>query len=308
MSASQNKNRLALWVTGGGVLAAGLGFVKVMADRQERHCAAAVEKVRGLVAQGAWVEAQTELGVAADVCKTVRQPERASLGATVNEALGASAAPSGPALSPLAVCGPSAAQAKYVVKESGERADFMKAGKTVPRLTVRASVPRGLPRDELRANVCHALVTSLASAGVALGAVDVLAYSTEDVDGAFSAAKGTYAPEGDWAKADADIPQHQWQMTFEFASGYFEAKAPALAVGAAVVLAREGGGTVAVSKDPKNSTDEFIIARVPSKTRARVMDAKEFPLADGKTIVRYDIETVGAKQRGWVWAADVHRE
>ena len=306
MTTQQNKTNLTPWVAGGVALAAALGFVKVMADRQERQCAAAVEKVRGLVGQAAWAEAQAELGIAADVCRTVRQEERTALTTTINQALGAPTAGGAEPPAIVRICGAAAGQPKYVVKTS-ERLDIMVAGKTIPRLSVRVSVPPALSREELQANVCHALISAYGS-DASLGAVGVFAYGSPETEGAYSAAQGTFAPDGDWAKADPGVPRSEWRMTIEFASGYFEAKAPALAVGAAVVLRREGGGTIAMSRDPKNSTDDLIVARVPSQTGARVMNVKEFPIADGKTLVRYDVETVAPKRRGWVWAADVRSE
>lgn len=225
----------------------------------------------------------------------------------------ASAALSAPNADPMVMlCGPEPARTSYQVRDQN-RSDYRDiqrpSAPLVPRLSVRVSVPPGLSRDDLQAHVCHALVTSYAKAGVKLGAVEVFAYGSENTSGAFSAAKGVLAPEGDWARADPDVAFDNWKVTFEFADGYFDAKPTTFVVGATVTLFDEAAPTVGLSRDPKTFNDSTIVAKVPSGTKARVVGVQEFPLAGGRTVVRYEVETTaGPKRRGWAQALDVKGE
>ena len=92
----------------------------------------------------------------------------------------------------------------------------------VPRIQVRISVPSGLSRRELEENLCVAALRAYADVGKGtLGAVAVLAYASERVDGMFTAAKTDFAPDGKWDKADPKVPISKWRLSIEYAKSYF---------------------------------------------------------------------------------------
>jgi hypothetical protein len=90
-----------------------------------------------------------------------------------------------------------------------------------PRLNVRIIVPRGLPRDELERNVRHALLHFYQGGPVRFGAVSVLAYASAQTNGAYDAAKGDFAPRGQWSEADASAPLSVWQAKIDIKESYF---------------------------------------------------------------------------------------
>ncbi len=91
-----------------------------------------------------------------------------------------------------------------------------------PRLSARVLVPRGLTREELEQNIRHALLHFYESGPVKFGAVSVLAYASARTDGAYDAAKGEFAPKGQWSAADAAAPLSTWQPKIDFEETYFQ--------------------------------------------------------------------------------------
>lgn len=121
-------------------------------------------------------------------------------------------------------CGFSPGQHPQFVKRKSERYDVA----NVRRVQVRITVPPGLSREELAANVCVAASRTYRAAGPGgLGAVAVLAYASEKVDGMYTAANGEFAPEGKWAKADPKVPLSKWSLSIEYAESYFAHSAKA---------------------------------------------------------------------------------
>lgn len=226
--------------------------------------------------------------VLAPACKRDPSPQSAPV-----DPPAAAPSPPGPALDPLerAVGVSRTFPAKYK-KRKQERFDLPAA----PRVSVRVSVPSGLSREELDANVRHALLVTYDGARPKFGAVDVLAFRGEKVDGFFTAAKGTFAPGGDWGSADPGAPLDRWRTVIEFQESYF-APTP-LGVGVSVVMVADEGSTVGLSRSPRSWGDADITARVAPGTAARIVGKQDLG-----TLVRYEVETaVPPKRRGWVHA------
>ena len=77
--------------------------------------------------------------------------------------------------------------------------------------------------------------------------------------------------------------------------------------GSQVKLIDEDLSTVSVPMSHKSSRwgDEDIFARVAPGTKDRIVSRKEFSLADGNSLVRYEVE-IPSIGRGWVHASTVH--
>lgn len=169
-----------------------------------------------------------------------------------------------------------------------------------PRLNLRGTVPIGLAEKDLKAILCSA---AKKAASPAYGAVSLLAYtSPKNVDGIYDAGKADYAPRGDWSKADPSVDRDAWSVSYEIAVSYLAPK-PAIVAGAIVVLEDDLMKAVQLSRTPDRWGDEDSVGRVPNKTRAKIVDRKEFPSMN--TLVRYQVEVVGSKLRGWVSASEV---
>ncbi|WP_342374595.1 hypothetical protein NVS55_24980 [Myxococcus stipitatus] len=186
---------------------------------------------------------------------------------------------------------------KYTVA-STERFDFT----GTPRLSMRVTVPSGLSRMELEANLRHALLRAYESGPVQYGAVSVLAYSSTKTDGAFDAASADFAPGGKWSEASKDVPLSKWRVHFTFADSYFQERKP-LSVGTRAILVLSMPGvakTVALSSKANRWLDEDILARLSPSTPVLIVDQADFGIVG----VRYEVETTtGKKHRGWVHAS-----
>jgi hypothetical protein len=191
---------------------------------------------------------------------------------------------------------------KYVVHETQ---DTSYPG--VPRVKLVVTVPLGLTREELDANMRHACLIAYEKNGdSSLGAVTVNAWAGESTEGAYSAAMATFAPDGDLKKADPGAMLEHWAVKVDFATGYFDAKPAVIGIGTAVTLTDENAPTVSVSRSASSWGDADIITRVPRGTKARVLAMKSFNGGAGTPMVRYDVELSGGKQRGWVMGSYVH--
>jgi hypothetical protein len=195
---------------------------------------------------------------------------------------------------------PAGASSKFT-EQRRERQDL--AG--VPRLSVWGTVPHGLSQEELLANVCLATATAYTGSATKLGAVTVFAYRDSITTGSYTAARGVFAPGGQWERADPKEPLANWKLVGDVASGYFDTPVP-LAKGTVVTLADKDDKTVLISSAAERWGDAEHVADVPNGTKARVLSHREFPRGDG-TLVRYEVETTsGRKRHGWVHDYAVH--
>lgn len=74
--------------------------------------------------------------------------------------------------------------------------------------------------------------------------------------------------------------------------------------GAMVVLGNDDDGppTVLVSRSVTSWKDEDAVVRAPRGTKARVLSVRELEGVGGRNIVRYEVEILATKKRGWIHA------
>ncbi|MFZ4580590.1 MAG: hypothetical protein ACOYOB_19570 [Myxococcota bacterium] len=181
-----------------------------------------------------------------------------------------------------------------------------------PRFCARITVPPGLAREALKANIEHALLAVYAAhakPGALPSAVCVFVFKpTDDLLGAHTAGKGDYAPGGKWPDADAGVPLERWQTTVELSDEYFvPAKPLRFAPGEHVVL-----GAVAPSGTPlPNGTvnimaaypdREPVLAIVQNGTEADVLEGRSYHVSPSMTVDYYRVQVVvhGEHVEGWV--------
>lgn len=170
----------------------------------------------------------------------------------------------------------------------------------VKRKQVRISVPLGLTRDKLKANLEHAAIETQKKFDS--HAVSVFAHREDDKQiSSYSAGAADYAPDGDWSKASADAPLSSYKVSVKFNESYFN-PVKVLEKGSKVVLKNKSGDIVYISSQAKNWGDKYIIAKVPSGTTATVLDTyKDF--AVNNEFIRYKVETKNGT--GWVHSWDI---
>ncbi len=173
------------------------------------------------------------------------------------------------------------------------------------RLNVKVTVPRGLTREELEQNVRHALLHFYESGTTKFGAVSVLAYASANTNGAYDAAKGDFAPHGQWSAASTDVPLSNWQAKIEFEEHYFQNKKEFPTGTRATLTASEFSETIRLSRKANRWLDEDILAKLKPGLPVVVVGKEDF----GAAGVRYEVETArGPKQRGWVHAFSLKAE
>lgn len=208
------------------------------------------------------------------------------------------------------ICGiPRNAGADYTERKR-ERFDY----KATKRVAVRIVVGPGLSREDLDKTIRVALMRTYRSEVAKLGsvgAIDVLAYASDATGGAFSAGRGTLAPEGDWSKASETVPVSEWSVRVEFAEAYFPENEPSPfaenepspAPGDWLVIRSDDDDHVGLSREPARWNDEDIIARLVPGTKVQVIAVKAFTIVGGRELVRLKIKTAtGAARTGWVHA------
>lgn len=296
-------------VLGAVVVLVGLVLLlRSAAHAQQANCAAAVEKARATTNERGLEAARPDVATAKTVCKSLRAEEIAALeGKPTTTGTTTSTAPSTPIRGHLErACGVSRALTPRYTVRSKQQLDIAQAH----RLKVLVTVPRGLSREELDAQVRHAALTAYEARETPLGALTVSAWAGDSTDGPFSAAMATFAPHGAWKDASESVPVDEWAVTTEFADGYFAVKSATLVPGATVVLGNDDDGppTVLVSKSPTSWTEEDAVVRVPRGTKARVLSVRELNSGAGRTTLRYEVELIGSKKRGFIHPWNVRPE
>lgn len=173
------------------------------------------------------------------------------------------------------------------------------------RLDVKVTVPRGLAREELERNVRHALLHFYESGSTKFGAISVLAYASARTNGPYDAAKGDFAPHGEWSAASTDVPLSSWQAKIEFDEHYFQERKE-FAIGThATLTASEFSETIGLSRRANRWFDEDILAELKPSLPVVVVGKEDF----GAAGVRYEVETArGPKQKGWVHSSALKAE
>jgi hypothetical protein len=91
----------------------------------------------------------------------------------------------------------------------------------IKRREVRITLPRGLTRQALKANIEHAARSAFQQQGS--GAILVFAYTDgTDTRSAFTAGRCEYAPYGDWSRAGEDVASDEYRATTELVNSYFK--------------------------------------------------------------------------------------
>jgi hypothetical protein len=137
------------------------------------------------------------------------------------------------------------------------------------RFAVRATVPLGLTRDELRGLLAAAAEREARRLGA--DALMLFAYREgENPTGIYTAGRAVVAPGGDWSRARerGTAPQ----TTVELEERYF-APPDELQAGASGVLMSAGAsGEVALSRSAQSWHDEDIVAHLPAGARVTVVE------------------------------------
>jgi len=192
-----------------------------------------------------------------------------------------------------------------------------------PRYCLRITVPDGLNRPALAANLQHALRDAYARhdrEGNTPAAVRVGAYRPDsNLQDFYNAGTANFAPGGVWTDANAAVPVEDWRVCdLDLPESYFAPRSvadPLIPNGARVKLIAHGlyGGKA----DPGELVEivaafaqrDPVIADVPSGTAATVLEGRTSPnnVAKPLNFYRVSLRVKGRQVEGWVIQADVLR-
>ena len=109
----------------------------------------------------------------------------------------------------------------YTVVET-KRQDY--AGK--PRVSSTITLPKGLDKARLEANVRHAIYTAHKGSVVTPGGIRVGAYQEQVEERPYTAALGVFSPDGKWTTADPTASPATWQLSLAVRDWYLRGEDP----------------------------------------------------------------------------------
>lgn len=183
----------------------------------------------------------------------------------------------------------------------GARDDLSMRG--VKRKELKIKLAEGLDKQAIRKNIKHA-VDSLLKKERGICAVVVFAYRENDnVHMGSPVAKGTFAPQGDWSKANQfkSYKDNQLKVRF-FEHTYFkkENKDPLQSLKKGEKILLKSG--VKVSSSPTQWNPDDIILTLGQKEDATVVRKKTYPMGS-YDIIRYRVKVKGIS--GWIHSHDI---
>ncbi len=172
------------------------------------------------------------------------------------------------------------------------------------RHVVSIKLPSNLQKEVLEQNFKHAIKDTYLKKKS--NAISIWGYRNSDsVDATFTVGEAVFAPNGSWEDAmnysSADLDHYE--ILVKIKDQYLN-PIQLLSIGTNVFLESKTFEYVFVSDSASAWHDENRVAKLTNGTSAKILEAKEFPMAgDFSTTVRYRIKA--GKVEGWVFGSDV---
>jgi len=172
----------------------------------------------------------------------------------------------------------------------------------IKRLSVAVEVPLGRSEEEVKKTLERAAL-EIAERQTP-NALMVLGYRPgDDGKGIYTAGRAILAPNGRWGDAAKEA---QTGIAVDVARAYFAPQAT-LCPGDEAILLPSPGGTVDLSRERDDWTEENIVLRVERRTPAKVLKRHEEALTPDRLFIRYLVQVTNGKRdvKGWVHDWDV---
>lgn len=180
---------------------------------------------------------------------------------------------------------------------------------TVRRYVVSIMLPSNLSKEEVEQNFKHAILQTYKDKKP--NAITIWGYQNgDDVKQSFTVGDAVFAPNGKWENAgDSDGSLQNYQVVINLKDSYLNPK-NTLSVGAVITLVAlksnlvkdKDTNSVHVWNDYGNRYDSNILMKVPSGTKAKILEKKQTGAGDYISIV-YKVEVKG--KVGWVDFFDI---
>jgi hypothetical protein len=189
--------------------------------------------------------------------------------------------------------------------------DVSMHGGRIKRIVAHIVIPLGRTEEEVRA--------TLKRAAIEIGtrerakATTVKGYRPQDKirSGVFTAGQATYAPNGKWGDASIKAPMAV-NVEFSKDSLYFKKDEPPTKTEEEqdIILTSENGKPIDISRNRDSWSDEDIIAKIPSGTRALVLQRHKEVISPEMLFIRCRVRVhwKGKIVEGWVHGWDIGKK
>ena len=189
----------------------------------------------------------------------------------------------------------------------------------IKRTQLRIVIPSGLDKETVENNIKYAVIESY-SKNESNG-ISILVYENGDnIESAFSVAKGDFAPNGKWDEISSGISLENYKLNIDLNEPYFKPKEKTTEKNASVILykAEEWNRTkrafvkansVPLSNSAREWTEENIIVKVPNNSKGKIIDVYKEKITGGSEIIRYKVEVKykGKTYEGWINSDEIKK-
>ncbi|MBO0593929.1 hypothetical protein I2486_21200 [Cellulophaga sp. E16_2] len=189
----------------------------------------------------------------------------------------------------------------------------------VKRIQLRITIPNGLDKVTVENNIKHSVIESYKK--VKPDGISILVYENGDnIESAFSVAKGDFAPNGKWEDIKNGVSLENYKLNIVLNEPYFKPKETTPEKNASVILFKSEeynrtkkafvkANSVPLSNSAREWTDDKIIVKVPNNTKGKIIDIYKEKIIGGSEIIRYKVEVKykGKTYEGWLHSDEIKK-
>jgi hypothetical protein len=189
----------------------------------------------------------------------------------------------------------------------------------IKRTQLRIVVPSGLDKSTVENNIKSAVIESYNK--IKSDGISILVYEKGDnIESAFSVAKGDFAPNGKWEEISNGISLDNYKLNIDLNEPYFQPKESTSEINATITLYKfeEWNRTkgdfvkayfVPLSNSAREWNEENIIVKVPNNSKGKIIDVYKEKITGGSEIIRYkvEVEHKGKTYEGWINSDEIKK-
>jgi len=189
----------------------------------------------------------------------------------------------------------------------------------IKRTQFRIVIPSGLDKITVENNIKHSVLKSYEKEKT--DGISILVYEKGDnIESAFSVAKGDFAPNGKWENIEKGVSLGKYKLNIDLNEPYFKPKEKSEKANSPVVLYKSEkydrakrkfvkAYSVPLSNSAREWTKENIIVNVPNNSKGKIIDVYKEKLNGGSEIIRYKVQVKykGKNYKGWINSEEIKK-
>lgn len=189
----------------------------------------------------------------------------------------------------------------------------------IKRTQLRIVIPSGLDKETVENNIKYSVIESYEKEKS--DGISILVYEKGDnIESAFSVAKGDFAPNGKWENIEKGISLEKYKLNIDLNEHYFKPKEKSEETNSSIVLYKSEkydrtkrkfvkAYSVPLSNSAREWTKENIIVNVPNNSKGKIIDIYKEKLNGGSEIIRYKVEVKykGKNYKGWINSDEIKK-